>query len=103
VVFIITEFCEHGSVEDYIDKGYNLHIPQKLDICIGAARGILSLHYKNDIHKDIEYRNILLDRHMTARINDFGMCRVINPLMMGQEAVHHTFNKVGLLKWMSPE
>jgi len=106
VVSIITEFCELGSVLDCIDKGYDLDIPQKLDICIDAARGILSLHDKNVLHRDIACRNILLDRHMTARIADFGMCRVIDPLMMGligQEAVHQTYTKVGPLKWMSPE
>jgi len=103
VVSIVTEFCEHGSVADCIDKGYNLSILQKLDICIDAARGILSLHRKHVLHRDIACRNILLDRHMTARIADFGMCRVINPIVSSQEAVHHTCTEAGPLKWMSPE
>jgi len=103
VVSIITEFCDHGSVLDYIKNGYKLTIDKKLDICIDVARGVLSLHDKNVLHRDIASRNVLLDRHMTARIGDFGMCRILKPVRIGQEAAYHTFNKAGPLKWMSPE
>lgn len=103
MVSIITELCDHGSVLDCIKNGYKLKIDKKLDICIDAARGLLSLHDKNVLHRDIASRNVLLDRHMTARIADFGMCRILKPVRTGQEAAYHTFTKVGPLKWMSPE
>jgi len=103
VVSIITELCDYGSVLDYIRNGYKLTIDKKLDICIDAARGVLSLHDKNVLHRDIAARNVLLGRHMTARIADFGMCRILEPVRTGEEAAYHTFSKVGPLKWMSPE
>jgi len=103
VVSIITELCDHGSVLDCVKAGYKLKIDKKLDICIDAARGVLSLHDKNVLHRDIASRNVLLDRHMTARIADFGMCRILKPVRTGQEVAYRTFSKVGPLKWMSPE
>jgi len=103
VVSIITELCDYGSVLDYIEAGHKLKIDKKLDICIDAARGVLSMHDKNVLHRDIASRNVLVDRNMEARIADFGMCRILEPVRTGQNAAYHTFTKVGPLKWMSPE
>jgi len=103
VVSIVTEFCVYGSVLDCINSGCKIQMNKKLEICIGAAKGLLSLHDKNVLHRDIASRNILLDQDMNARIADFGMCRTLDPLMTEREASYQTCTKEGPLKWMSPE
>jgi len=96
-VSIITEFCEHGSYLDCIKAGHKIRIEKKLEICIDAAKGVLSLHDKNVLHRDISARNVLLDRHLTARIADFGMSRILDP-MINKEGAYYTYSTVGPLK-----
>lgn len=49
-------------------------------ICIDVARGLAFLHDEVKpyiVHRDIKAGNILLDKHMTAKISDFGLAKLI--------------------------
>ncbi|RNA12941.1 LISK family kinase [Brachionus plicatilis] len=73
-LFLVLEFLENGSLEDFLIKKTPAEIPflLKLKIMLNVATGLRDIHAKNFIHADIKPKNILLDSSYTAKICDLG-------------------------------
>ncbi|XP_037438969.1 receptor-like protein kinase ANXUR2 isoform X1 [Triticum dicoccoides] len=83
-MILVYEYMQRGTLRRHL-YGYGepalpaLSWMQRLEICIGAARGVHYLHAgysENIIHRDIKSTNILLgdsNRGMIAKIADFGL------------------------------
>jgi len=94
--YIVMEYVDGISLEQYIRKNRQVEIRQALDWFLQIGDALAYAHAKNVIHRDIRPANVLITRENKVKVTDFGTSRF---LVENQIAS----TRIGSPPYMAPE
>ncbi|BFG36680.1 hypothetical protein CerSpe_229550 [Prunus speciosa] len=101
---LVYEFMPNGTLRESLSGRSGIHLDWKrrLRVTLGSARGLAYLHELANppiIHRDVKSTNILLDEHLTAKVADFGLSKLVADSGKG----HVSTQVKGTLGYLDPE
>ena len=100
-VFVIMEYVDGHSLEDYVAMRKKLDALEALEFAIQILHGLHFAHRQKIIHRDLKPANILIERSTRrVKIADFGLAKFTDRREM---QVSTTGEVLGTPAYMSPE
>lgn len=94
---MVLEFMANGSLDQVLQRPGECSWSTRLTFALEMVSGLLYLHSRNIVHRDLKSLNVLIDEHMHAKIADFGLAKIRH----STETL--TVGPMGTPCWMAPE
>jgi serine/threonine protein kinase/Flp pilus assembly protein TadD len=105
--YLVTEFVDGGTLRAWHDAEKR-DWPQIVELLTGVADGLAAAHAAGILHRDIKPANILVTKNGYAKLADFGLAKLAEPLQTSPldsltEEPTHPGMVLGTISYMSPE
>ncbi len=100
-LFVVTEYFDGQTLRQWMRDHPRPDLEAVRSIIEQIAKGLRAFHRKEIIHQDLKPENVMIDRHGTVKIIDFGSAR-----SAGLDEIATTIEKpnlVGTLDYTAPE
>jgi eukaryotic-like serine/threonine-protein kinase len=105
--YLVTEYIDGGTLKDWARRDKR-NWRQIVELLVGVADGLATAHAANILHRDIKPENILISRSGYAKLADFGLAKLVQPI---EPEATRTLTEcrtrpgeiMGTISYMSPE
>jgi serine/threonine protein kinase len=77
--YLVSELLEGQSLRQVLEGGA-LHVRKAADYAVQVASGLAAAHDKGMIHRDLKPENIFITNEGRAKILDFGLAKLTQPM-----------------------
>jgi uncharacterized RDD family membrane protein YckC/predicted Ser/Thr protein kinase len=74
-IFFAMEYIDGESLQEKLDRDGKLAPGEAVEYCRMAALGLAEAHRHGFIHRDVKPSNLMVDRHGTVKVLDFGIAK----------------------------
>ena len=73
--FLASAYLDGGSLADLLAADGRLALDECVRLALEIAGGLAALHEHGIVHRDVKPANVMLDRHGTSALTDFGLAK----------------------------
>lgn len=92
--YVATEYFEHGSLKQRLDRDGPLPLKEALRVGVKVAGALAAAHEAGVLHRDIKPENILVSGYGEPALADFGVARLLDTSELSTRTdalpLHHT-------------
>ncbi|PKY24723.1 kinase-like protein [Rhizophagus irregularis] len=95
---MVLEYANEGNLKEYLEKKFDsLQWENKIQMALDITCGLLCLHLRNIIHRDLHSKNILVNDGKLL-IADFGLSKQLTEVTSNS-----TSNRMGIIEYVEPQ